>query len=142
MKQLPPLLFALGYLLGGFGVIWLLVMIFNRGDPKFSEAVGFYYGLWIFFYLPIAIAGTIALTRMVRGFRARMIAAVAILFAVLVAMFISFYFNVKVPLLLAEYLVFGVSFWFLARAKTNTEQAVADQPTAAARLNVSGDVPR
>lgn len=123
MKLLPPVLFSLGYFLGGWVAIWLLVIAMERGDPKFSGDVGFYYGLWICFYLPIAIMGAIALVRMAGGFRERLIAAVVCLSAVLAVMFFSFYLNAQWPVLLVEYLGFGVGFWLLAKRTTKTEQA-------------------
>lgn len=128
MKQLPPVLFAIGYFLGGWGVIWILVMLLKRADPKFSEAVGFYYGLWICFYFPIAIMGTIALAKMSGEVNRRLVAASISLVAVLSAMFVSFYWDAHLTVLLIEYLAFAVGFWLLARSKNNdTEQAHGEQ---------------
>jgi len=97
------------------------VMILHRADPKFSEpeAVGFYYGLWICFYLPVAIMGTIALARMAGKLRSRLAVTFASLAAVLCAMFLSFYLDVHFTVLLIEYLVFAICFWLLGRSKHN-----------------------
>lgn len=118
MKSLPPLLFALGYLLGGWCVIWTLVITFRQGDPKFPEAIGFYYGIWIFFYLPIAIAGVLSLAKLPGTFQHRMLAAGGSLFAVLAAMFVSFYLDAHWHVMLVEYFVFGTAFWLLQWRKT------------------------
>ena len=123
MKLLPPVLFSLGYFLGGWVAIWLLVIALEREDPKFAGDVGFYYGLWICAYLPIAIMGAIALTRMAGGFRRRLLAAVVCLLAVLAVMFSSYYLDAHWPFLLVEYIGFGVGFWLLVKRTNNTEQA-------------------
>jgi hypothetical protein len=119
MRELSPILFFIGYLLGGWGVIWLLVMVLGKSDVKFSEAVGFYYGLWILFYLPIAIMGAIALARMSVGERLSLVVTLLSLLAVLVAMFVSFHQDVDIGVLLFENLVFGAIFWFLAKLKVS-----------------------
>lgn len=114
MKLLPPLLFLLGYFLIGWAVIWILVMVLSRGDPKFAGKVGFHYGIWICAYLPIAISGTIALARLKGDYRKNIIVVIISLMAVLVVMFISFFFN-HWAVLLVEYFSFAIGFWFLVR---------------------------
>ncbi len=125
MKRLPLALFFSGYLLGGWVVIWLLVMVLGRGDVKFSKAVGFYYGIWIFYYLPIAVTGAMFLAKMSGPFWKRMIAAGLGLSAILVAMFFTFYLDAHWTILLAEYFGFGVSFWLLTKTAAKIEKADA-----------------
>jgi len=124
MRQLPPVLFAFGYFLGGWAAIWILVMILDRADPKFSEAVGFYYVLWISYYLPIAIPGTIALVRMSGGFSRRLAASLISLVVVISAMFASLYLDAHFTVLLLEYVAFAVGFRFVERYESDTEQTV------------------
>ena len=115
MKLFAPFLFLFGYFLGGWGVIWILVMLLDRGDPKFAGAVGFYYGIWVCVYLPIAIAGTITLARMKGSYRRKIFVAIVSLIAVLVVMFISFFANINWLIILVEYISFGIAFWLLER---------------------------
>jgi len=117
MNQLPSILFALGYLLGGWYVIWFVVIFLKQGDVKFAEAVSFYYGIWICFYLPIAIAGTICLTRMSGPFPRRMIVATGSLFTILATMVVSFYLDTYWYVLLVEYFAFGIGFWLILKRK-------------------------
>ncbi len=134
MKLLPPALFTLGYFLGGWIVIWLLVMILGRGDPKFPEAMGFYYGIWIFFYLPIAAMGMIFFAKMVGAFWKRMIVAGIGLLAVLVVMFFSFYLDAYWPVLFLEYFGFGVGFWLLTKTTTTSNTKGCSKVVAKQRL--------
>jgi len=115
MKLVAPLLFLLGYFPGGYAVIWTLVMLLKKGDPKFAEAVGFYYGIWIAAYLPIAIIGTIALFQITGELRKRVVTALLSVAAVLMAMFASLYFDIHWAVLVIEYLIFGFGFWILVK---------------------------
>ncbi|MGE4296093.1 MAG: hypothetical protein AB7E49_10360 [Campylobacterales bacterium] len=117
MKQLPPVLFIIGYFFGGWWVCWILVMVLECADPKFRHDVGLYYMAWTLAYLPVAIMGVLALIQMSDGFRMRLLAALCSLVVVLLAMFISFYLDVQSKTLYIEYITFAFGFWLLARYK-------------------------
>ncbi|QDV19081.1 hypothetical protein Pan153_37440 [Gimesia panareensis] len=121
MKQSGPLLFLSGYFLVGWVVVWILVMLLDRGDPKFAGKVGFHYGIWISVYFPIAITGTIALTRMKGSSIRRIIVTMLSLLAVLVVMFFSVFNNIDWLMLLVEYIGFAIAFWLLARSSNSKE---------------------
>ena len=120
MKLLPPLSFAVGYFLGGWGVIWILVALLKQGDPKFAESVGFYYALWIIFYMPIAICGVISIAKFPGMFQRRMIVAGVSLFFVLAAMSASFALNIHWYFILLEFFVFGVISWIAHQREIKT----------------------
>ena len=111
MSRILPALFLLGYFLGGYAVIFYLVVVQKIADQKFIEAVELYYPFWIGVYSPMAVLGTIISLRTGKTLRQRNLLTTAFLFSILTAIFISYLFDANWVALLAQYVLFSVLFY-------------------------------
>ena len=105
---IPSFLFA--YLAGVFGLIWFDLHILDLGDPKFQTSVDVYFPLWSAFYSPAVIAALVFLWRSrLHGRRLWQLAGLY-LALILLALEISFAFDLGWIVLLLEFAMLGLLF--------------------------------
>ncbi|WP_309400822.1 hypothetical protein [Cerasicoccus maritimus] len=106
MNRISALLFGVLYFGGAYAAIWFLIQLLNCGDPALS-GVGIYYAIWIIAYLPMAIIAGILLWH--KTPRNNLIfQAVAWALAIVALMACSLFFDLKWPMLILEYTIFGL----------------------------------
>ena len=102
--------FCVAYLAGVLGLIWFDLHVLDLGDPKFRTSVDIYFPLWAAFYTPAVIAAFVFLWRSrLQGWRLWRLVGLY-LALILLALEVSFCFDLGWVVLLLEFVILGLLF--------------------------------